>query len=337
MAILVMMALAMFLLVSLSHAQQKGVTSSGRLGSLVQDHRHLSKSSSTDECSTTAAYHAWDFRECEEVQKCSPGATDLMFNDEGVATNKAKAELAGGAICASNKEGVKMKVPDPQNKMCSDVENTGQYINIESWGTWGGGGWSFEVYLKFEKIFSGVRQRVFDFSGPNTPPNAQENNVMLNTYGSQDASRALFEVWSGTTPSRYLTENPFFTENEWVHVVITVPQTNSAPFIPTFYKNGVKVNASLETGSDGLLYIDVVDRNENFLGRSSFFYSPGCPTVDGYTGDYENFDGIIAFMRIYNKELSATEVGQLYSDSVLQHFGCKKSGGKKSKNKNLCN
>jgi hypothetical protein len=140
---------------------------------------------------------------------------------------------------------------------------------------------------------------VFDFSGPNTPLNKQRNNVMLNT---NDYDGVFFEIW--TTPDevkRCEVSSNFFVPGQWVHVVATVGGAGT-----TLFKNGV-VAAVCEPMQD----IPEALRDTNFIGRSSYQFCRFDPTNCG--GCFENFDGTIASVRMYNQTLSASAVTKLYN------------------------
>jgi hypothetical protein len=247
---------------------------------------------------TPKPLHEWDFR-----QDCSGGKKKkspiIGAEDRGSASDKAPGAFLGGASCANNRAGVSI---DTQPGNCGGAcESDQQYVNIESLGEWGGNDWSFEAYFRFDTLFSGPLQRVFDFSGPNTQTGQQNNNVMLNTNGGTGVK---FEVWNAATAYRCDISSGFFVAGDWIHVVVTVGDG----FERKIYKDGALVTWSCDTG---LAAIPVAVRNSNFIGKSSFYYAVYCPNT--YCGVYENFDGVIAFIRIYDKELNDTTVTQLYN------------------------
>lgn len=103
-----------------------------------------------------------------------------------------------------------------------------------------------------------------------------------------------FARYRATTPSQIRSVASVISLGVWQHVAVTYNSTSMALFV-----NGAAVSTSINSSGSGGIMSDIYDNfivaNRGDLGR-------------GYNGDIED-------VRIYNRYLSAGEIGAIYADN----------------------
>lgn len=152
----------------------------------------------------------------------------------------------------------------------------------------GSSGLSFAFW--FRSNYNGTWARICDFgNGPdkdNIIIAIYNNNLLLNIY----------RLGSGQTQPNFI--NYSINDNKWYHAVITLTGTSSSNTnICTAYING-STNTFTNTA---YLYPNVINRTNNYLGRSNWNVDP-------------QFFGNIDDFRVYPTVLTAAQVNQIYNN-----------------------
>jgi hypothetical protein len=136
--------------------------------------------------------------------------------------------------------------------------------------------------------------------------------VLSKDNGSGSSQEWLLATDAGGNLNVYLIDNGNFRgreyttplpENEWIHVASTYDGSGGTNFRLglKLYVNGVQVD-NADFGSAGYVAMDPSTNNKVFIGRYGTSYS----------------DGKIADARIYDAELSSTDIASLYNSTDVQ-------------------
>ena len=148
-----------------------------------------------------------------------------------------------------------------------------------------GGPVTFAAWVYSSNPF-GLWNRVFDFGdGPSS------NNLLLAFSGT--SGQMTLQNFVGAANQGAITSGAVFPTNTWVHVAVTITPGNAV-----MYWNGV----AQASGNIGTLANTA--RANQYIGKSNW-------ASDAL------FNGIIDDFRIYNRVLSATDVGQLFAGNEL--------------------
>jgi hypothetical protein len=146
-------------------------------------------------------------------------------------------------------------------------------------------GFSFSGWVRYDSLDE-TYSRIFDFSAGGEA----NNNIVLCHFGT--SSNLYYRLYSDATPSVGITEENVFEPEAWQYISLV----HSADENVSIYLNG-----SLVVSTNGYSLPDVVERVDNFLGKSNWDNSDGC------------FKGAMKELRFYDRSLSSNEVSTLYS------------------------
>ena len=163
-------------------------------------------------------------------------------------------------------------------------DDNSPHINLDAFPV--GGGYSFEVYVKFDSVAS--YSRIFDFGNAS---GSGSENLLLARLGT--STEFYWGINSGTPFSNGTIVNGVFTH------IVAILTTSGAEKV---YQDGVLVN---ETGST--TKTSVSSRSNNYLGRSNWYNDAA-------------LEGNIQFFRVYNSELSSSDVTKLYENIAPTAF-----------------
>lgn len=139
--------------------------------------------------------------------------------------------------------------------------------------------------------------RLFDFG-----TGQASNNIIYSIFNGISIYNAS-NYQPGATSGIYTSATDL---NVWIHFAWTMSYTTTATSRTRIYKNklGATFNATPFFSANNALYPDIsVSRNSNYIGRSNWSVDP---MSNLYIDDF----------RIYNKELSATEIQTLFNNRV---------------------
>jgi uncharacterized protein YjbI with pentapeptide repeats len=149
-------------------------------------------------------------------------------------------------------------------------------------------GFSFSGWVRYDSLDE-TYSRIFDFSEGGDA----NNNIVLCHFGT--SSNLYYRLYSGTTPSVGVTEENVFEPEAWQYISLV----HSADENVSIYLNG-----SLVVSTNECSLPDVVERVDNFLGKSNWDNSDG------------NFNGAMKELRFYDRALSTNEIATLYTATL---------------------
>jgi plastocyanin len=160
------------------------------------------------------------------------------------------------------------------------------YINLQAFPT--GGGYSYEAYVKFDG--DDYYARVFDFGDESGTNN---NNYLLARNGGNATI-----YWGVNNNGNFAAGS--ITNGVYTHLVAIV----SSSGVLTLYQDGVVVSSGTTTPAT-----TVQTRANHFLGRSNW-------DTDA------TFKGNMHYFRVYNSELSSSDVTTLYQNRESRNINC---------------
>ncbi|MDP6575217.1 MAG: SdrD B-like domain-containing protein, partial [Candidatus Peribacteraceae bacterium] len=166
----------------------------------------------------------------------------------------------------------------PGNQFSLDFDGTDDYIDVGNSGNWNFGttsAFTFSLWVQFDA-------------------NIGTNGILLSSYDGTDgwqwykSTSTLISIYPSATLT--IPAEDELVVDQWYHFTMTRPASNTAP---TFYLDGISLGqftSTLDANNDG-----------NILAIGS--NAPGTPPI--------THEGSIDDVRIYNRALSAKEVGNL--------------------------
>jgi hypothetical protein len=176
---------------------------------------------------------------------------------------------------------------DSGNKNSSDT--SGQWVDGGSWAI--GGAMSLSTWIKLDVYHNW--QRIIDFGYVN----GGGSNIIVSVPGSTNNLGFDTKATAGGDESHHF--GNFFSLNDWIHVTVTLNDAGTNASTKKAYKNGTLFGTSAadKTGLTNL------NRTSQRIGRSNW-------ANDRY------LKGTLDDLRIYNVELSASEVSSIYNNGT---------------------
>ncbi|WP_236632958.1 LamG-like jellyroll fold domain-containing protein [Endozoicomonas elysicola] len=164
-------------------------------------------------------------------------------------------------------------------------EGTGEIDGLSIGGTM-----TLAAWVRYDD-FSQTWSRIFDFGDGDG-----DDNIVMAHIG--DSSDLRFSVRSGTGTEYPVDIEDFFTLGEWVHIAATVSSNGTLKV----YKNG-----TFEAETTGAAVPPVMVRANNYVGKSNWSHD-------------DPMDGAIDDILIVDRDLSSTEISDLYNASDFANF-----------------
>jgi hypothetical protein len=176
---------------------------------------------------------------------------------------------------------------DSGNKNSSDT--SGQWVDGGSWAI--GGAMSLSTWIKLDVYHNW--QRIIDFGYVN----GGGSNIIVAVPGSGNDLGFHTKATAGGDESHQF--GNFFSLNDWIHVTVTLNDAGTNASTKKAYKNGTLFGTSAadKTGLTNL------NRTSQRIGRSN------------WAGD-RYLKGSLDDLRIYNVELSSSEVSSIYNNGT---------------------